>query len=402
MSTKPSVILDIGSYSIKAGLSTSYIPDFVLPNAVGRAHRRISPVFYDHRTKDIMISDEIKDFRAYLDVSYPMNHGFFENIDDESIVLDYIFRNKLCIDNNDHPILIAEPFPCVSIESRKRLTEVLFETFNFPMIQIVPQPLLVLYAQGLVTGIVVDSGHSYTSVVPIAESNLLNHLVGTLDISGNDITERLIQLLAYKGYVFREASMLPISTRNQKKYFKTIDREFAREMKEKVCFVSVDLENDRQIANETTYYAEPFVLPDKQKINISDERFEAPEILFNPKLIGLDQKGLSDLLYDTIMKSDINLRHKFFERIVLSGGNTMFPGLPSRLSNDLENMVLNRNNEGEKYTIIVDIPHTRFLSFEGATVLAKLIEQRANSWVHRMEYDDFGVDNIIRRWQSLE
>ena len=65
------------------------------------------------------------------------------------------------------------------------------------------------------------------------------------------------------------------------------------------------------------------------------ERFEAPEALFNPSLIGKEQPGVADMVFDMIMEADMDCRPEFFKHIVLSGGTSMFPGLPTRMEKDI-------------------------------------------------------------------
>jgi actin-related protein len=101
------------------------------------------------------------------------------------------------------------------------------------------------------------------------------------------------------------------------------------------------------------------------------ERFEAPEALFTPALVDvevtkqkqnnreecvglnpfvLQSMGMADLLFKTIQSADIDLRSDFYKHIVLSGGSSMYPGLPSRLEKDIKGLylknVLKDNTEG--------------------------------------------------------
>ena len=80
----------------------------------------------------------------------------------------------------------------------------------------------------------------------------------------------------------------------------TADFEIAREIKEKYCFVSCDINSDRTLDKETTYYNSIHKLPDGRKIRISSEKFEAPEILFNPYLLQNESPGIHEMLYNAI------------------------------------------------------------------------------------------------------
>lgn len=107
-------------------------------------------------------------------------------------------------------------------------------------------------------------------------------------------------------------------------------------------------------------------------IRIGGERFEAPECLFQPHLIGVEKPGLSELLFGCIQASDIgnldiiycfayphltiwDTRLDFYKHIVLSGGTTMYPGLPSRLERELKQLYLDRVLMGKTEQLQVKI-----------------------------------------------
>ena len=54
----------------------------------------------------------------------------------------------------------------------------------------------------------------------------------------------------------------------------------------------------------------------------------APEILFNPEIVGMECPGIHDMLMDSINKVDLDLRRTLYSNIVLSGGSTLFKGIP--------------------------------------------------------------------------
>jgi centractin len=60
---------------------------------------------------------------------------------------------------------------------------------------------------------------------------------------------------------------------------------------------------------------------------LGPERFRAPEILFNPELVGMEFQGIHQIIVDSINKADMDLRKNLFANIVLSGGTTLTRGM---------------------------------------------------------------------------
>lgn len=58
-------------------------------------------------------------------------------------------------------------------------------------------------------------------------------------------------------------------------------------------------------------------------IKIGPARFRAPEVLFHPDLIGEECEGLHEALVYSIQKSDLDVRKKLYQSIVLAGGSTL-------------------------------------------------------------------------------
>ena len=90
-----------------------------------------------------------------------------------------------------------------------------------------------------------------------------------------------------------------------------------------------------------------FQLPDGRVVKLSGERFEAPEALFQPHLVNVEGVGVAELLFNTINAADVDTRSEFYKHIVLSGGSTMYPGLPSRLEREIKQLYLERVLKGD-------------------------------------------------------
>ncbi len=67
-------------------------------------------------------------------------------------------------------------------------------------------------------------------------------------------------------------------------------------------------------------------------MQLGPERFRAPEILFNPELIGQEYAGVHQVVVDSINRVDLDLRKSLFSNIVLSGGSTLCRGTHADLS----------------------------------------------------------------------
>lgn len=227
-----------------------------------------------------------------------------------------------------------------------------------------------------------DSGDGVTHVVPVFDGFALPHLTRRLDVAGRDVTRRLINLLLLRGYAFN----------------RTADFETVRQIKEQLCYVGYDLELEQKLANETTVLVENYTLPDGRVIKVGSERFEAPECMFQPHLVDVESPGVAEMLFNVIQAADIDLRSELYKHIVLSGGSSMYPGLPSRLEKEMKQLYLQRVLKGdtsrlEKFKIrIEDPPRRRHMVFLGGAVLAEIMKDRQTGfWMRKSDYDEVGL-----------
>lgn len=60
-------------------------------------------------------------------------------------------------------------------------------------------------------------------------------------------------------------------------------------------------------------------------------------------------------MFSTIQAADIDIRSELYKHIVLSGGSTMYPGLPSRLEREIKQLYLQRvlKNDTTKLNVSV-------------------------------------------------
>jgi len=377
------IVCDNGTGFVKCGYAGTNFPAHIFPSLVGRPIIRAkNNKIGDVEIKDLMVGNEASALRSYLECNYPMENGIVRNWEDMEHIWDHTFGpEKLNIDPTNSKVLLTEP-PLNPLRNREKMIEVMFEKYGFDSVYIAIQAVLTLYSQGLLTGVVLDAGDGVSHICPVYEGFALPHLTRRLDIAGRDITRYLIKLLLLRGYAFNQSA----------------DFETVRIMKEKLCYIAYNTQTEQKLALETTTLVEDYQLPDGRHIKVGAERFEAPEALFQPHLLDIEGDGIAELLFNAIQAGDMDIRADLYKHIVLSGGTTMYPGLPSRLEREIKQLYLERVLKGDterlaKFKIrIEDPPRRKDMVFIGGAVLADVMKDREDFWMSKAEYEEKGKD----------
>ena len=386
----PVVVLDNGSGYLKAGFSNELTPKISIPALIGRQMLRYGEkinIDFDNegkkpkiQYKEIMIGDEVIPYRSLLELSHPLSEGIIQNADDLYKLWEYAFTNKLKIDDPSEQKVIVTEAPMNPISNKVTICEILFEQFGVKALNIEPQAKCSLFCEGIDTGVVIDSGDGVTHCIPISDGTILRYNIERLNLAGRHITEYLIRLLQKKGYSFNSSA----------------DFELVREIKEKFCFVSNDINADRRLERTTSYFNSFYLLPDQTRIHLSDEKFEAPEILFNPYLVGRDEDGVHEMVFKSINSCPIDTRIGLYNSMVLSGATTLFPGFTTRLENEMKSLFKKNNikldKKGKVSINVIDSPRRRYSVFVGASIIGNYYNNNADSdyWITVNEWLECG------------
>lgn len=356
------VVIDNGSGEIKGGIAGEEQPQCLFNAYVGQPkHEKSMPgQGLDGST---FVGKAAREHRGLMKIIYPAEHGVVKDWDLQEKLWEHLY-SELDINSADHPVLLTEP-PLNPRKNREKAAQVLFETFGVPALYVSIQAVLALYAAGLTTGIVLDSGDGVTHTVPVYQGFSVPQATMRSDVAGRDVTSYLQLLLRKQGIDLLSSS----------------EREIVGDIKDTLSYVALDpLRQEKELVLSSQ--RPTYLLPDGQQITLGSELFRAPELLFKPHLIGSEDSGAHELLFDSIQRVDRDLRPALYSNIILAGGSTLTRGYGNRLLHELRNMA----PKGAKLKI--SAPRERkYTTWMGGSILGGL-STFTKMWISYAEWQE--------------
>jgi actin-related protein len=368
-----SVCIDFGSHEIKAGFNGNDAPTAVIPNVIGSSLAERG--MWVAHLKDTYIGRDAQEKRSVLALRHPIRRGQVTDWDDLERVFDHLLYSELRCSDPD-AMLLTEPVFNSRIQ-REKMIQMCFETFHTNYCYIYPSALLGLYATGRTTGTVLEIGDGLTQVVSAAEGFLIQGGCARLNnLAGTDLDEYLLRLMALHSDIHLDNT--------------TINRELSRDIKQKMCYLATSSENFAALNKESTErtVSKEYEMVDGKKIKITNEMWQCPEVLFNPrKYLEKDIPGVHQLVVDCIQSCAYDTRKHLYGNIVLSGGTTLTTNFVERFQNEVQKLV--PHNSTIKVHGAVD---RKFNTWLGASILGSLEDKKL--YLTKQVYEEKGASAI--------
>ncbi|KAG0245645.1 actin family [Mortierella sp. GBAus27b] len=354
---------------------------------------------------------EVSCWRPNMEIKSPMKDGLVEDWDALEQIWDYAFLKRLRCDPTEHPLIITET-AWNTREVREKFTELAFEKYNFPAFFVAKDAVMTAFASGRPHALVVDSGGDMTSVVPVYDGYVLRKGIMRQPLGGELLSDQILQqfkasnvdivpqyLVAKKTPV--DPGHKPVVTLRDRpataSFHRMMQMRAIHDYKESVCQVSEMTYNEPNITQRPQ---KPYELPDGYNLNFGVDRFKIPEIMFNPKDFMRNATpeqenlvGLQKLISNSVQSCDIDFRPTLFGNVVLTGGNTLFPGFADRLHWEL-------NAIPHSYKVKLHAPgnavERKCGSWLGGSIMASLGTFH-QLWISRKEYDETGAAIVNKK-----
>lgn len=362
MST-PAAVFDMGSIASKIGFAGDLVPRHVIPSIVGYPREEMRKTGMTAASVGQAALDK---FRK-LEIHYPIEYGFILNWEACNILWTELFA-KLEVASSDQPLLITTPVVNTPA-SRDRIVSNLFDRYDLPALYLATQETMALYALGLKTGLVVDSGYGVTTITPIKDLKVIENASTRSAINGYVIVDQFMKRCTNKG--FKVETWMPL-----------------RKMTESMVCVVQDYEAEMAKPEEYKHYD----LLDSLVVEMGRERFQCGEAFFNPSIFEINEPGLHLKIHEAIRNvNDPALAAEMYANIVVAGSNTYYPGFIDRLKSELA------KTAPPGTTINVIAPEDRnTLVFRGSSMFAAA-DTFPSEYISREEYDDAGTAILYRK-----
>uniref|UniRef100_A0A3B3U5Z6 Actin-like 6A n=1 Tax=Poecilia latipinna TaxID=48699 RepID=A0A3B3U5Z6_9TELE len=397
------LVFDIGSYSVRAGYAGEDCPKADFPTVIGVTIDRddgSTPMETDgdkskqSGTTYYIDTNQLRVPRESMEVMSPLKNG--------------MSKYSVCWKSLNVFLTIYWN----TRAKREKLTELMFEHYNIPAFFLCKSAVLSAFANGRSTGLVLDSGATHTTAIPVHDGYVLQQGIVKSPLAGDFMSMQCRELfqelsveiippymIASKDPVregspasWKKKEKLPQVTRSWHNYMCNC---VIQDFQASVLQVS-DSPYDEQVAAQmpTVHYE----LPNGYNCDFGAERLKIPEGLFDPSnakgLSGNTMLGVGHVVTTSVGMCDIDIRPGLYGSVVVTGGNTLIQGFTDRLNRELSQ----KTPPSMRLKLIANntTVERRFSAWIGGSILASLGTFQ-QMWISKQEYEEGGKQCVDRK-----
>ncbi|KAI4889760.1 hypothetical protein NFI96_030934, partial [Prochilodus magdalenae] len=194
------LVFDIGSFSTRAGYAGEDCPKADFPTSLGVHVEEEGPAEMGAEQENnsgrsfYLDTTALHVPRAEVELISPLKNGMIEDWEGFQAIMDHIYSKHIKSEPSLHPVLMSEA-PVRNRErswnsraKREKLTELMFEHYNIPAFFLCKTAVLTAFANGRATGLVLDSGATHTTAIPVHDGYVLQQGIVKSPLAGDFIT----------------------------------------------------------------------------------------------------------------------------------------------------------------------------------------------------------------------
>ncbi len=442
------LVFDPGHFSMRVGYAGEDCPKSEIPSVVGVSNaadkKSDGAMDVDLKPGEAVAAGKKKyhidtvavNFaKAGMEVSNYMRDGMIDNWDVFEKVLDYAYVKVIKSESDNHPVLFSEAAWNTKAK-REKLAEIMFEKYKVPAFFLSKNAVLAAFANGRSTGLVVDSGATHTSAIPVHDGYVLQQAIVKTPLGGDFMSVQCKQFLdeqlKNKGGIvptyqvackspsvllhlirttsndlhftakeevgcgespkFTRRSNLPSVTKSWQDY---VTKQLVQDFQASALQVS-DVPFDEESLANTPKVSYEF--PNGYNNEYGVERFRIPEMMFDPSLLKGQQAqsmlGVAHEVTTAVGMCDVDLRPALYSSVIVTGGNSLISGFNERLNRDLS--LKTPANMRFKLIAANGTQERRFGSWIGGSILASLGSFQ-QMWISKAEFEESGKAQVDRK-----
>ena len=296
---------------------------------------------------------------------------------------------------------------------REKLAEIMFEKYNVPAFFLCKNAVLTAFANGRSTGLVLDSGATHTTAVPVYDGYVIQQAIVKSPLAGDFISMEVKKLMeeleidvippymikSKEHVTFMEEPSwkkkdLPEVTKSYHNYMvKDVYQDFA-------ASVLQVMDTPYEQSGAETMPNIHYEFPNGYNQDFGYEKYKACEGLFDPSMIkdlpsGNTMLSVGHVVTTSVGMCDIDIRPSLYSSVIVAGGNTLLQGFTDRLNKDLST----KTPPSMRLKIIsgtTGSAERRFSSWIGGSILASLGSFQ-QMWISKQEYEEGGKACVERK-----